>query len=159
VESSSVTESLTSKKRGFWEESGSCDKLMIFRIRRPLEPRARRSDPPPGARISPWPHRHTVMIEDRTVAASLSRLKQVPGGYTSSGPPSVQRLKNPYFLFFSISGYLLRSRERHSLTGLLSSFSQHSGSVGPNRTAFRNAQRNFFTAINMTGDQDKSTSF
>jgi hypothetical protein len=38
------------------------------------------------------------------------------------------------------------------LRALLSSFSQHSGSVGPNRTAFRNAQRNFFTATNMAGE-------
>jgi hypothetical protein len=34
---------------------------------------------------------------------------------------------------------------------LLSSFSQHSGSVGPNRTTFQNAQRNFLTATNVTG--------
>jgi hypothetical protein len=91
---------------------------MILRIRRPLEPRARRSDLSPGARTSLWPHTHTAVTEDRTVAVSLSRLEQVPGGYTNAVPRSVQRLKNPYFLFFSILGYLLEIQRKTFPYGL-----------------------------------------
>ena len=55
---------------------------------------------------------------------------------------------NSLFLNFRL---IIESQRKTFPRGtLLSSFSQHSGSVGPNRTTFRNAQRNLITVINMT---------